>query len=169
MITSDDYGKLAQVHAAAHRPDEIFDAVGAVVRDRLGFGLLTMLLLTPDGDEVQRLYTTDPVNYPIGGRERLGTTAWGHHVFIEQRPFLGADRNDLKWAFPADFDLIISLGLGATMNIPIVALGRTLGSMNILAEEGRYTPKHLDAASTLAPYLQLPFLKAFSEPRALSL
>ena len=158
MINIDDYRQLARVHAAARLPGEIFDAVGAAVRERIGFGLLTMLSLTPDGDEVQRLYTTDPVNYPIGGRERLGTTAWGRHVFVEQRPYLGADVKALKWAFPADFDLIVSLGLGATMNIPIVALGRTLGSMNILAEEGRYTARHLDAASTFAPYLQLPFL-----------
>lgn len=158
MITNDDYRQLAQVHKTAHQPDEIFDAVRAIVQKRIGFGLLTMLKLTSDGEEVQRLYTTDPINYPIAGRERLGATPWGQHVLVEQRAYLGADLAGLKWAFPADFDLIVSLGLGATMNVPIVALGRTLGSMNILGAEGCYATRDLDAASTLAPYLQLSFL-----------
>lgn len=162
MITNDDYRYLAQVHTTARQPDEIFEAVRSVVQKRMGFGLLTMLKLTSDGDEVQRLYTTDPINYPLSGRERLGTTPWGQHVLVEQRAYLGADLAGLKWAFPADFDLIVSLGLGATMNVPIVALGRTLGSMNILGAEDRYTTRDLDAASTLAPYLQLSFLTVAS-------
>lgn len=159
MITLDDYCRLSRASAAARQPTEIFAAVVDIVRERIGFGLLTMLLLTPDGDEVQRLYTTDTFNYPVSGRERLGTTAWGQHVLVEQRPYLGPDRAALAWAFPGDFDLIVSLGLGATMNVPIVALGRTLGSMNILDTEGRYGEPHLNGALTLAPYLAVPFLK----------
>jgi hypothetical protein len=159
MITIDDYRRLACVTSAATQPDEIFAAVAAIVRERIGFGLLTMLLLTPDGDEVQRLYTTDPVNYPVSGRERLGTTAWGQHVLVDGKPYLGADRAAVAWAFPGDFDLIAGLGLGATMNLPIVALRKTMGSMNILDTEGRYGEPHLDAAATLAPYLAVPFLK----------
>ncbi len=157
MIILADHRHLSCAFAAAKQPEDIFDAVAAVARERIGFGLLTMLMLTPDGDEVQRIYTTDGVNYPVSGRERLGTTAWGQHVLVEQRPYLGADRADLAWAFPGDFDLIVSLGLGATMNVPIVALGRTLGSLNILDTDGRYGDPHLEAAATLAPYLSIPF------------
>lgn len=160
MITIDDYRQLATATATARQPEEVFAAVASVVRERIGFGLLTMLMLTPDGDEVQRLYTTDPVHYPVSGRERLGATAWGQHVLVEQRPYLGADRAAVAWAFPGDFDLIVSLGLGATMNVPILALGQTLGSLNILDAEGRYGQQHLDTACTLAPYLAVPFLKA---------
>ncbi len=160
MIDFDDYRRLANAFSAARQPEEIFDAVAAIVRGRIGFGLLTMLMLTPDGDEVQRLYSTDLINYPVSGRECLGTTAWGQHVLVEQRLYLGADRAAVAWAFPGDFDLIVGLGLGATMNVPIVALGRTLGSLNILDVEGRYGHPHIEAAATLAPYLALAFLKA---------
>jgi len=160
MIDFDDFAHLAQVTATATRPEEIFAAVATVVEKRIGFGLLTMLMLTPDGDEVQRLFTTDPINYPVSGRERLGKTDWGRHVLIDQRPYLGPDRAAVAWAFPADFKLIVSLGLGATMNVPIVALGRTLGSMNILHAEGRYAGSHLAAVVTMAPFLAVPFLGA---------
>lgn len=159
MIKAGDYQKLARVFTSATDPQEIFEAVSSVARERIGFGLLTMLMLTTDGDEVQRLFTTDSVNYPVSGRERLGATAWGQHVLVERKPYLGQDREAVAWAFPGDFDLIVSLGLGATMNVPIVAIGKTLGSLNILDREGRYSQRDLAAAATLAPYLAVPFMK----------
>lgn len=158
MISAQDYRQLAADQAVAEPVEAAFEAVRRLVEKRIGFGLLTMLMLAPDGDEVQRIYTTDPVHYPVSGREQLGTTAWGQHVLVDRQPFLGADRAAVRWAFPADYDLIVSLGLGATMNIPVIALGRTLGSMNILDAEGRYTSKHLAAAASLAPYLIAAFL-----------
>jgi len=160
MIQTEDHAHLARVTASARQPEQILSAVAEVARQRLGFGLLTMLKLTPDGDEVQRIFTTDPQNYPVSGRERLGLTDWGRHVLIDQRPFLGPDRKAVSWAFPADCDLIFSLGLGSTMNLPVTALGKTLGSLNILHAEGKHGLSHLDAAMTLIPYLAVPFLAA---------
>lgn len=160
MIEITDHAHLARVTASAKQPEQVFTAVAEVARLRLGFGLLTMLKLTPDGDEVQRIFTTDPAHYPVSGRERLGLTDWGRHVLIDQRPYLGPDRAAVIWAFPADCDLIFSLDLGSTMNVPVVALGKTLGSLNILHVEGQHAQPHLDAAMTLAPYLAVPFLAA---------
>lgn len=158
MIKAEDFAALADVQTGAKNPTDMFRAIEAVIRERIGFGLLTMLMLTEDGDEVQRLYTTDPLAYPVSGRERLGTTDWGQHVLVQQKPYLGRDAAGVKWAFPGDCDLIFSLGLGATMNIPIVFLGKTLGSMNILDREHSYSEQHLDAARMLAPYLVVPFM-----------
>ncbi|MGH6911953.1 MAG: hypothetical protein ACREEG_17340, partial [Phenylobacterium sp.] len=62
------------------RSVDVFLAIEEIAGTRLSFKLLTMLLLSPDGEEVRRLYTTDPVNYPVSGREKLGRTEWGKHV-----------------------------------------------------------------------------------------
>lgn len=159
MITIEDHHELAAAHAAARDHASLFAAVAAVLRRRVGFGLLTMLRLEPDGEQVQRLFTTDAIHYPLAGTEALGSTPWGDHVLRQGRPFLGPDRAGVRWAFPADCDLIESLGLGATMNVPIVALGRVLGSMNILDREHRYDDTHLAAACGLAPYLLAAFLE----------
>ena len=167
LIANEDYAHLARVTANARQPEQILSAVADVARQRLGFGLLTMLKLTPDGDEVQRIFTTDQHNYPVSGRERLGLTDWGRHVLIDQRPFLGPDEPAVSWAFPADCDLIFSLGLGSTMNLPVTALGKTLGSLNILHAVGQHGPIHLEAAMTLIPYLAVPFLAAGDPDRAL--
>ncbi|MDQ0509621.1 GAF domain-containing protein [Ancylobacter amanitiformis] len=166
MITADDYRQLGLAHLGARAPLDMFRAVEAVARARIGFGLLTMLRLSPDGEEVQRLYTTDPEHYPVSGRERLGPTDWGRHVLGERRPYLGPDSAAVRWAFPADFELIASLGLGATMNVPIVSLGRTLGSLNILHAAGAYDTRHLDAAVSLGPYLSAPYRDSLAEKSA---
>jgi GAF domain-containing protein len=160
ILELEDYAVLAKTCATARVPEDVFVAIQDVVGRRFGFGLLTMLMLSPDGDEVQRIFTTDPINYPLAGRERLGMTLWGEHVLVQQVPFLGEDRTAVQWAFPADFELIKSLGLGATINVPIVALGKSLGSLNILHSERSYSRSHLLAACTLAPYLMVPFLHA---------
>jgi hypothetical protein len=158
MLSATDFSELGVGYLAARRPLDVFRVVEGVARRRIGFRLLTMLMLSPDGDEVQRLYTTDPIHYPVSGRERLGTTPWGRLVFVEQHPYLGADANSVRWAFPQDFDLIESLGLGSTVNIPIVNSGTTLGSLNILDQAHYYHEGHLHAAMNLAPYLAAPFL-----------
>ncbi len=146
MLQTIDFERLSAAHAAARAPDAIFRAVEAVIRERIGFGLLTMLMLAPDGDEVGRVYTTDAVHYPLAGRERLGSTPWGDHVLRQGLPYLGRDRAAVAWAFPGDFALIESLGLGATMNVPVRLPGRVLGSMNILDAEHRFDQRHFSAA-----------------------
>ncbi len=158
MITARDHAELGVRYLEARRSVDIFRAVEELAWARIGFRLLTMLLLFPDGEEVRRLYTTDPLNYPVSGREKLGMTAWGRHVLVAQRPFLGADADAVKWAFPGDYELIAGLGLGATINVPIVAVGRTLGSLNLLSAAGAYGPRHLAAAVSLGPYLSAGFL-----------
>jgi GAF domain-containing protein len=163
MIKIEDFAHLAQIHAAATKKEEIFSAVEEVIRSRVGFRLLTMLLLSPDGEVVQRIHTTNAHDYPLSGQERLGPTPWGKQVLHERRPFLGTDKAAVKWAFPADFELIMSLGIGSAMNVPIVALGRPLGSLNVFDAEGRYGPAHLCAACDVAPYLAVGFLFAQSE------
>jgi hypothetical protein len=158
MLSAADFTRLGVGYLYARRPNDVFQLVEEVARERIGFRLLTMLMLSPDGDEVQRLYTTDPVHYPVSGRERLGTTSWGRHMFVDRAPYIGSDAKFVQWAFPQDYDLIESLGLGSTVNVPIVNAGAPLGSLNLLDEEHRYSDEHMRAAISLAPYLAAPFL-----------
>ncbi len=158
MLCNADYEQLAAAHAAARDSATIFEAVAAILRERMGFGLLTMLRLDADGEHVTRIFTTDERHYPLTGTEALGSTAWGDYVLLQGRPFLGADKAAVRWAFPGDYDLIASLGLGSTMNVPITILGRILGSMNVLDRENRYEARHLATVCSLAPFLVPLFL-----------
>jgi hypothetical protein len=158
LLSNADYERLAEAHAAAREPSDVFTALAAILRERIGYGLLTMLRLEADGEHVTRIFTTNERHYPLAGAEALGSTAWGDHVLLQGRPFLGVDRAAVRWAFPGDHELIESLGLGSTMNVPIMMLGRTLGSMNILDGEYRYNEGHLAAVCSVAAFLVAPFL-----------
>lgn len=48
-----------------------------------------------------------------------------------------------------DHALIVSLGLGSCINVPVLDGGRVLGTVNILAEAEHFTPAKLAAYETL--------------------
>jgi hypothetical protein len=122
----------------------------------VGFRLFTVLRVDPP--DVVRLYSSDPVAYPVTGRKRMGPTPWGTHVITNGNPWLGLTRRDLEWAFP-DHALIASLGCGCCINIPVRDDGQTIGTLNLLDREGRYTADHLERAAAYAG-LAVPLLKA---------
>ena len=121
--------------------------------------LFTLLTLTPDGQEVERIWTSNPAAYPVQGRKRMGPTPWGAHVLEGKESWMCNDADGIRWAFP-DHALIESLGLGACINVPVVAFGRTLGTVNVLDRPGAYNTEALKTAVMFAGLLVLPFSRA---------
>ena len=81
-----------------------------------------------------------------------------------RQPYLGRTVEDIKWAF-FDHELIVSLGCGAVINIPVEWDGRMLGTMNLLDAEGAYSDWQIDPLLPFAPLLIAPFLQAIGEAR----
>jgi hypothetical protein len=75
--------------------------------------------------------------------------AFREKVFGTHQPFLGRKPADFAPYFP-DHDFIVSLGLGAVINVPLVFDGAALGSVNILDREGAYDEKHVETATAIA-------------------
>ncbi len=157
-LTPQDFSALAAMVAAATEPVEVYRAVEQVLTEPLGFGLLTMLVVTPDAEEVERVYSTNSQAYPLAGRKRMGQTPWGDLVLRQRQPFLGCDAQAIRWAFP-DHALISGLGLASAINVPVVALGRLLGTINVLDAAGRYDEQAVNTLQSVAPILVAPFLR----------
>lgn len=158
QLTQQDFSTLAAMVAAATEPVEIYRAVERVLTEPLGFGLLTMLVVTPDAQEVERVYSSNCQAYPLAGRKRMGPTPWGDLVLRQRQPFLGRDAEAIRWAFP-DHSLISGLGLACAINVPVVALGRLLGTINVLDTAGRYDDQAVETLLSVAPMLVTPFLR----------
>lgn len=124
----------------------------------IGFVLFTVLQV--DLPEVVRLYSSNPDAYPVTGRKMMGPIPWRPHVIVEGQPWLGQTPADLAWAFP-DHALITSLGCGCCLSIPVREGGQTVGTLNLLDAEGRYTPDHLTRAAAYADPA-IPLLKSGS-------
>jgi DNA-binding IclR family transcriptional regulator len=54
----------------------------------------------------------------------------------------------------------VSLGLGSCINVPVVGDGRVLGTVNILAEAGHFTPEKLAAYEALVTEATLALVAA---------
>jgi len=128
---------VAAVATMAGQPDALFGALDAALGAVLGHRLFTLMRYHADSGDCERIYTTHPVPYPVGGRKPLNPTAWTDRVLRAQQPYLGRTLADVRAVF-FDHALIASLGCGSVLNLPVVWDGRPLGTINLLHEEGWY-------------------------------
>ena len=143
---------VATLSAGPHAPAELFAAVDALARRLIGHRLCTVMCLHPQAHEVERLHSSDPASYPPGGRKHKAGTAWGAAVLERGEVFLCRDEADIRRHFD-DHALILGLGLGSMMNVPIGFGGRVLGTLNLSHEPGWFGPEDVPAGRVLAALL----------------
>ncbi len=126
----------------------------------VGHRLFTILLVQEDRQSLVRAYSSRPDAYPAGGKKRLDGSPWAELVLKRRLPFLGRTADDIRWAFP-DHELLFSLGCEAVLNVPVVARGETLGTINLLNESRGYDEHHI---ALVAPFALLLAEKLSSSP-----
>jgi hypothetical protein len=139
-LTLADLSRLADVSATAADPMALFVEVDRLVGAVIGHKLFTMMRVHEATAEVERIYSSNTVAYPVGGRKQKRGTPWSRVVL---------DRGE---AF-ADHELIASLGIGAIMNVPLAWRGRRLGTMNISHEAGWFTDADAHAGRLIAAFV----------------
>lgn len=118
--------------------------VHAEIEREIGVILFTVLHFTHDGTRMERVYSSHPVEYPVGGSKDVATEVSPDWIAVSRdagTPYFGATPADLERIF-ADAELIRSLGCGSILNVPLKnAAGVTWGTVNLCAAEGTYTPE----------------------------
>lgn len=154
---------LSHALSGAGQPQTTFRAFDRICAELFGHRLFTILAWEAGADEVERVYSSRPAEYPISARKRMGPTPWGERVLRQGRSWLGTSARDMRWAFP-DHDLIAGLGCAACLNAPVRWNGTVLGAINILDAEGAYTPPDLEALEAMSGFLVGPLL-AVRQPK----
>ena len=131
-------------------PDPVFARIGELAAASFGWRLFTAMRYLPEQDAVERVYSSDPLAYPAGGRKSKRDTPWSRQVLFEGRAFFGADAAALREHFE-DADKIIALGFGAIINVPVKRGAQVIGTLNFTREAGGYRPADVAAALALAP------------------
>ena len=155
----DELGACTQTMATATSAEALYQRIDRAVQSLVRHRLFTLLVVVEGGREVERIYTSDPVAYPLTGRKPMGPTPWGDHVIKGMQPWLGRTMADIRWAFP-DHALIESLGCGSCINIPVIVFGQMIGTMNVLDRENAYDEQAVATLQLFAPLLALPFAEA---------
>jgi transcriptional regulator with GAF, ATPase, and Fis domain len=151
-----DLANLAETLAGAYEPADIYRALEHLSADVIGHRLFTVMRADPDRGEVERVYTTMPAVYPVGGRKQKAQTAWADQVLGQGMVFRVCQPKDIRAAFD-DSDTIIGLGLGSILNVPVVFKQQCVGTMNLLHAADWYRGEDEAIGRLLATFL-LPVL-----------
>ncbi len=144
--------QLAEAGLAAKDAVSFCAVLDTVVARTMGHRLFTISRFNPDSMELERVYSSDPASYPVGGRKQKGGTPWSDMILIDGDIFLGRDNDAIRGAFD-DHEKIIALGLGSIINVPVRRGDTVLGTMNSTHREGWYEDSDKDSARLLSTFL----------------
>lgn len=156
----------------AAQPEIALAIIEAVRQKLLGDGLLTINLDATPADaepgviELQRAWSSRPVQYPVAGRKRKTLTPWTRQLLQRAEVFVGEGDEALAAVFD-DSELIRSMGLHAVVNVPLVEPGgRCFASFNVLGVNDVWTAQERLLIELLA-VLALPAVICFARQRKL--
>jgi hypothetical protein len=158
-LTLSDLAELADLSAGAHDTMDLYAAVDRLVQEVIGHRLFTMMRVHEAASEVERIYSSNPGAYPVGGRKQKRGTPWSRVVLDRGEVFVARNPDEVRDAF-SDYELIFSLGIGSIMNIPLAHADRRLGTMNISHKAGWFTDEHAAAGRLIAAFVVPSLLAA---------
>lgn len=151
-LTVEDIAGVLTLSSGTADPLDVYRAVDALVRDTVGYRLLTVFRPIEATAELERIYSSDMAAYPVGGRKRLGTINRDPELARRGEIFLAANPEEVQRTYP-DQALLASLGVGAILNVPIRHAGHWLGTLNCCGEANGYGVDEIAAAKVLASLL----------------
>jgi GAF domain-containing protein len=152
MLTLADVAAILDMLGRDPDPQAAFIVFDRVTQRVLGHKLLTVMRHVTTTAEVERIYSSNPRAYPVGGRKQKQGTTWGEQVLDRGEVFIARNREELRAAF-ADHELIFSLGIGSIMNVPVMLQGRCRGIVNLSHDAGHYGEADIAPARVLAGLL----------------
>ena len=124
-----DIDDLAAALAKTDQPQATLACIDHVGALSIGHCLFSVNAFRIGSMQVERLYSSNPAAYPVGGRKNKKATAWGQQVLIERQLFIGEGEAAIRAAFD-DHALMHSLGVLSIINVPVVWRGACLGVLN---------------------------------------
>jgi len=151
-LSLEDLNGLVQALGATHQPSPIYQAIERLSGEVIGHRLFTIARANLNGSEIERVHSSLPAIYPVGGRKQKAGTPWANRVLREMKIFRAVSREEIRATFD-DHQSMLNLGLGSILNIPIVFDGRCVGTMNLCHDPGWYCEKDEVVGRLLSTFL----------------
>ena len=151
-MTMDAWSELetcARVAREDADPLALLRAIGESMDRLIGSRMLTFLRFDLDRFDMDRIYCTLPERYPIGARKAMRRGRWSECVVERGVVFIASGEAEMRATF-GDHAALAALGIGSTMCVPVRHRGRTLGTMNLNGDEGRYGEREAALAQPFA-------------------
>jgi hypothetical protein len=153
---------LCDALGAATTCDDALMAIHRALVTVVGHNLLTVNIDAtqpddpPDEVQLQRLWTSDPCAYPVGGRKRKTFTPWTRKLLQRAEVFIGEGDAELAVVFE-EHKSIAELGLHSVVNVPLLHGARCVATFNVLGTRSQWFA-HEVAAIRLLALLAAPWI-----------
>jgi hypothetical protein len=161
-ITIEDVTAIMALTAGPD-PAAAYAAIDALAKRVFDHRLFTVTRSIHATKEVERVYSSNEVAYPVGGRKQKQDTPWGDQVLDRGQVLICHGAAEIEQVF-ADHALIKSLGVNGMINVPVLYAGRSIATMNMSHAEDYFRDAHIPAMNILAALL-LPLVLGGQAPR----
>ena len=128
----------------------LFELLAEHIEDRVQPLLFTVLAPSPGGHQLQRLYSSDPRNFPLSAADTVEDNRWFRHLFVDMKPIVANDPETILSWLP-DWRSLIDMGYGSLVNMPLVTAGNAIGLINVMAAPGHFVSERVDALKAECP------------------
>jgi hypothetical protein len=148
---------LSEHLTAKGQPAPFLEGLAEAYRTRVGWTMLTLLVFDQKRRVGRRVFTTDPVNYPVSSEKPMAESDWGDRVLKRREVFVANRPEEFKPHF-VDWEKLVGMGMLSALNYPIVVDGEVLGTVNLTAGANFYSADRVEAGKALNPLAALGFL-----------
>ncbi|MGE3991853.1 hypothetical protein [Pseudorhodoplanes sp.] len=141
--------RLAAFSAAAPRPFAVLEAIGALAQRVIGAKAFTMFRYLHEAQEVERIHSSDPVFYPVGGRKRVSDFPTNQSVLGRGEVYVAEGPDDIRATYK-DYEKILKMGVTSIMNVPVRLCAANIGAVNLLGQAGQFDEAAAGDARVLA-------------------
>ena len=142
------------------RTAEALQKIDSIAQRIIGHKFISIMSFDPARHELRRVYSQHPEHYPVGARKSLQGVSWYAPVLKRLEILHVPDSRALMSVFE-DHELLNSLGLGSSVNSPIISGSRCIGTLNLFHEDGWYEAPDFDAVRSVS-YQSGPALSQLS-------
>jgi len=152
-----ELGAAARAVREQADPAGALRAIGDAMERLVGARMFTFLRFDFARFEMERLHCTLPERYPVGARKPMRRGPWGECLIDRGEVFIARGAEEMRATF-GDHAALAAIGCTSSMCVPVRHLGRTLGSMNLNGDEGRYGEREAALAQPFATLAVPSFL-----------
>jgi hypothetical protein len=147
----------------AQGPQAIFRLLADHMKHEPGYDLFTILAPNDDGKRLDRLYSTNHEQYPLGAADEVKDDIWFRRLFVEKRSIVANTMDEIGEWLP-DYAIFIEQNYFSLLNLPVVFNGQTIGLINMMGASHHFDEAALEQIERTLPLAALAILGSLCRP-----
>ena len=154
------FAEFERVIATMRDGDAGWQALRVLAERLVGAKLFTVSVVDWANERAGRVFTSHPEAYPVAGTKPIHYDDWFEIVHKQRQTYVANSLAEMSDHF-FDRDVIAALGCASVVNQPIEVAGEMVGTVNLLHEEGYYTPERVARCAVLSLPAKTAYLASF--------